>query len=405
MKHKTSKVLNLCLVAGARPNFMKIAPLVRAIKRHNARRKENQAKIDFLLVHTGQHYDYEMSSIFFKELEIPKPDVFLNVGSGNHGEQTGKVMIAFEKVLLEKKSDVVVVVGDVNSTIACSVTAKKLNIKVAHVEAGLRSFDITMPEEINRIVTDSISDYLFVSEKSGIRNLKKEGKDKKKIFFVGNIMIDTLFYGLKKLKDAKRKAQPFDTLRVTSKTQSAIPSAKSAMLHALCPMPVADRYAVVTLHRPSNVDDKDKLKDILSALKEISRDMTIYFPMHPRTEKNINKFGLKNLLKSSNIKVISPMSYLDFLGLWKDAVLVFTDSGGIQEETTVLGIPCFTIRENTERPITVKRGTNILVGTTREGILRAYKQFKKGVRKNGKVPSLWDGKTAERIVKVLCRNS
>lgn len=373
--------MKILLVAGARPNFMKIAPIIRAIHKKNQRNKRNQ--INYKLVHTGQHYDYEMSKVFFDELDIPEPDYFLGAGSGTHAEQTAKVMVDFEKVCLQEKPNLVVVVGDVNSTLACSVTAKKLGVKVAHVEAGLRSFDMTMPEEINRIVTDSISDFLFVSEKSGLNNLKKEGKNKNQVFFVGNIMIDTLYYGLKKLKSAKHTAQPFDTLRVTSTAQSG------------------RSYAVLTLHRPSNVDDKEKLKDILMALKEISKNMDIYFPIHPRTEKNIHNFKLDSIIKNSGIKISSPLSYLGFLNLWKNAALVLTDSGGIQEETTVLGIPCFTIRENTERPITIKQGTNILVGTTGKGILQAYKKFKKGKRKKGKVPKFWDGKTAERIVKIL----
>lgn len=371
---KTTRRLKLCLVAGARPNFMKIAPLIRAIKKHNDMKKNKQPYIDFLLVHTGQHYDYVMSSVFFKELEIPEPNIFLNVGSGNHGEQTGKIMIAFEKVLLEKKVDIVVVVGDVNSTIACSVSAKKLNVKVAHVEAGLRSGDMSMPEEINRIVTDSIADYLFVTEKSGIENLKREGKTKEKIFFVGNIMIDSLYYGLKKLINLK-----------AGKLNNS-------------------RYAVVTLHRPSNVDNKNKLKDILVALNKISKDMVIYFPVHPRTEKNIKNFGLNSLIKSPNIKMMPPKSYIDFLTLWKDASLVLTDSGGLQDETTVLGVPCFTIRENTERPVTINQGTNVLAGTTSKGILKTFDELKKGKNKKGRVPELWDGKTAERIVKALCND-
>jgi UDP-N-acetylglucosamine 2-epimerase (non-hydrolysing) len=376
--------MKILLVAGARPNFMKIAPLVHEL---NAKSKgtiwskmlrTKSKELSYKIVHTGQHYDYEMSKVFFDELDIPEPDYFLGAGSGTHAEQTGKIMEVFEKICFKERPDVVVVVGDVNSTLACSVTAKKLNIKVAHVESGLRSFDMTMPEEINRIVTDSISDYLFVSEKSGIENLKREGKNKKQVFFVGNVMIDTLFYGLQKLEIKKlRKSE------VRKNTEKP--------------------YAVVTLHRPSNVDDRDKLKDILFALKEISKDMNIYFPIHPRTEKNINDFNLNYLLEDSNIKVTPPLSYLEFLALWKDAVLVLTDSGGIQEETTVLGIPCFTIRENTERPITIKKGTNILVGTTGKRILKAYKKFKKGKRKKGKVPKFWDGKTAERIVKILLR--
>jgi UDP-N-acetylglucosamine 2-epimerase (non-hydrolysing) len=352
----------ICLVAGARPNFMKIAPLVWELKKRHAKYK---------LVHTGQHYDYEMSKVFFEELDIPKPDYFLNAGSGSHGEQTAKIIIEFEKICRIDGPDIVVVVGDVNSTLACSITAKKFNIKVAHVEAGLRSGDMTMPEEINRIVTDSISDYLFVTEKSGINNLRREGKNEKQIFFVGNIMVDALFYGIEKIGSRN------------------ISSAKRSP------------FAVVTLHRPSNVDDKDKLADILMALKTISGDMPIYFPVHPRTAKNIKDFELNYLLENSRIRTMPPLPYLKFLALWKDAELVLTDSGGLQEETTALGVPCFTVRDNTERPITMEEGTNILVGTIKQTILDAYSKFKKGSRKKGKRPELWDGRTAERIVSVL----
>ncbi|MEW6738684.1 MAG: UDP-N-acetylglucosamine 2-epimerase (non-hydrolyzing) [Nitrospirota bacterium] len=358
--------MKIFLVAGARPNFMKIAPLIHELKRNG---KEDAWK----LIHTGQHYDYEMSKAFFDDLDIPEPDHFLNVGSGTHAEQTAKVMIEFEKVCMKEKPDIIIVVGDVNSTLACSITAKKLHIKVAHVEAGLRSRDMSMPEEINRIITDSISDYLFVTEESAVENLRKEGKRDKQIFFVGNIMIDTLYYSLEKLKKIKPKT---------------------------CAEGRNDfSYAVVTLHRPSNVDDEVKLKDILNALSVISSELKIYFPMHPRTRKNIDKFKLNNLLE--NITVVPPMPYLEFLTLWKDAALVLTDSGGIQEETTALGIPCFTIRNNTERPITIEEGTNTLVGTTIEGILNAYKEFKSGIKKEWKIPPLWDGKTAQRIIKLL----
>jgi len=352
---------------------MKIAPLVRAIDRRN--RTDRRNRINFRIVHAGQHYDEEMSKVFFEEFDIPEPDYLLNGGSGSHAGQTAKVMLEFEKVCLTEKPDIVVVVGDVNSTLACSITAKKLAIQVAHVEAGLRSGDRSMPEEINRIVTDSISDYLFVTEKSGIENLKREGKDETSIYFTGNIMIDTLYDCLNKLKRLQADRQ-------------TVPRGP---------------YAVVTLHRPSNVDDKEKLKAILKALKEISRDMDLFFPIHPRTQKNMERFRLGNLLNHSNIKFMAPMSYLQFLGLWKDAALVLTDSGGIQEETTVLGIPCFTIRDNTERPVTIKKGTNVLVGTTGKGILKAYREFKKGGRKKGKIPELWDGKTAERIVNILVK--
>lgn len=385
--------MKILLVAGARPNFMKIAPLVHELNAQSKKprwRKKLNAKsqeLSWKVVHTGQHYDYEMSKVFFDELDISEPDYFLGAGSGTHAEQTAKIMTVFERVCVQEKPDVVVVVGDVNSTLACSVTAKKLNIKVAHVEAGLRSFDMTMPEEINRIVTDSISDYLFISEKSGIQNLKREGKSKKQMYFVGNIMIDTLRFGLSKLS-SYQAGKPASQRAIKPISRQA---GKLASLG----------YGVVTLHRPSNVDDKAKLKDILTALREISWDMDIYFPIHPRTEKNISKFKLNSIVEDSGIHIIPPMSYLEFLNLWKNAALVMTDSGGIQEETTVMGVPCFTIRDNTERPITIKQGTNNLVGTTGKGILKAYKKFRKGKRKKGKVPKFWDGKTAGRIVKIL----
>ncbi len=372
--------MKILLVAGARPNFMKIAPIIRQLRTNEKKHRVNG--LSWKLIHTGQHYDFEMSKVFFDDFDIPKPDYFLNAGSGTHAEQTAKVMVEFEKVCLEEKPYVIAVVGDVNSTLACSVTAKKLNIKVAHVEAGLRSGDMSMPEEINRIVTDSISDYLFVTEKSGIENLKKEGKDETQIFFVGNIMIDTLYYSLKKLEDKKlRKSGVGESLQNSNHH------------------PDANGYAVVTLHRPSNVDDKEKLQDIILALKEISKDMDIYFPIHPRTKKSIETFKMNNLL--NDIEVVPPMSYHEFLALWKDASLVLTDSGGLQEETTALGIPCFTIRENTERPVTIEKGTNTLVGTSRKTILKTYKEFKEGKRKKGYIPELWDGKASERIVDVL----
>ncbi len=355
--------IKIIMVAGARPNFMKIAPLV-----HKLMRDRNGT--EWKLVHTGQHYDYTMSKTFFDDFDMPAPDYFMNVGSGSHAEQTAKIMVEFEKLCRSEAPDIVIVVGDVNSTLACSITAKKLGIKVAHIEAGLRSGDISMPEEINRIVTDSISDYLFVTEKSGMVNLLKEGKNEGQLFFVGNIMIDTLCYGIKKL----------------------------AGLQAEKP---AGKYAVVTLHRPSNVDDKHKLKDILSALVEVSKDMPVYFPVHPRTKKNVEGFNLNYLFENTDISMLPPLSYLEFLNLWKDAELVLTDSGGLQEETTALGVPCFTLRENTERPITVEEGTNTLTGTTGDGILTAYNNFKQGVRKEGKIPELWDGMVAERIINGL----
>jgi len=406
-KNAKKKIL---LVAGARPNFMKIAPLIRALRAHNnaatsgskdkldsglkreiasatphsdedqvrdcrvagaPRNDEKIFAIQPVLVHTGQHYDYEMSKVFFEDFEIPAPDFFLNVGSAGHAEQTAKIMMEFEKVCLQERPDAIVVVGDVNSTLACSITAKKLGIRVAHVEAGLRSGDMSMPEEINRIVTDSIADWLFVTEKDGMENLHREGKRTEQVFFVGNIMIDTLHFGLAKIKDRPPTTD----------------------LKKPC--------GAVTLHRPSNVDEKSKLRDILEALREVAKDMTLYFPVHPRTEKNIRQFGLQDLMENSGIVAMPPLSYLDFLSIWIHAELVLTDSGGLQEETTALGIPCFTIRENTERPITIDEGTNVLVGTSKDGILAAYREFHGGKRKTGRVPQLWDGKAAERIVDIL----
>ena len=362
--------MKLMLVAGARPNFMKIAPIYRAALK--------ESSIDCMLVHTGQHYDYEMSQAFFDDLEIPKPNYFLEVGSGSHAVQTAKVMTAFEKVCLAEKPDMVAVVGDVNSTLACSITAKKLHIAVAHVEAGLRSGDMAMPEEVNRIVTDAISDMLFVSEKSGLENLEQEGKADASVLFVGNVMIDTLLFQRDKL-DGYAAEGNADLEKLMSKGP----------------------YAVVTLHRPSNVDERDKLRELIEALVEISRDMPVIFPVHPRTDKNIEEFGFTGLIGRSNLSLVPPLSYMPFLKLWKDASLVLTDSGGLQEETTALGVPCFTIRENTERPVTIDEGTNTLVGTTYEGIMAAYGKFKAGETKKGRVPELWDGKAAERVITAI----
>lgn len=360
--------MKIILVVGARPNFMKIAPIIREFKRINFK--------DFLLVHTEQHYDYEMSKVFFDELELPVPDYFLNTGSGTHAEQTAKVMVEFEKVCFAEKPDIVIVVGDVNSTLACSIVSKKLDIKLAHVEAGLRSNDMTMPEEVNRILTDAVSDFLFVSEESGLKNLKNEGKKDEQIFFVGNVMIDNLYYYINKMN--------------TTKNESDTASLK-------------EKYGVVTLHRPSNIDIKSTYQGIIEALIEISRDMPLVFPIHPRSRKNMESFGLLELVNSSNIKLQPPLSYIEFLELWKDANIVFTDSGGIQEETTALGVPCFTLRKNTERPITVDEGTNTLVGNTKETIIDAYSHFKMGKSKQGRIPELWDGKSAKRIVDVLLK--
>jgi len=370
------------LVAGARPNFMKLAPIVWELRKKRDEQSDPQiSQVEYKIVHTEQHYDYEMSRVFFEELDIPEPDYSLGAGSGSHSEQTAKIMVEFDRVCSKEKPEVVVVVGDVNSTLACSVTAKKLGIKVAHVEAGLRSRDMSMPEEINRIVTDSIADYLFVTEKSGVENLRKEGRDESSILFVGNTMIDTLYYQLEKLKNA-----------ADSEDHNAMPKPASP-------------YATVTLHRPSNVDNKATLQDIIEALVTISQDMPIIFPAHPRTIKSIERFGLYDIMDGYDIKVTDPLPYLDFLRLWRGADLVLTDSGGLQEETTALNVPCFTIRENTERPVTIEEGTNTLVGASKAGILSAYQKFENGGGKRGRVPELWDGKAAKRIVTALLSQS
>jgi UDP-N-acetylglucosamine 2-epimerase (non-hydrolysing) len=368
--------MKLILVAGARPNFMKIAPILRALNQRNE--KDQMNKIDCIVVHTGQHYDYEMSKIFFDELEIPMPDYFLSAGSESHAKQTAKIMKEFEKVCIKEKPDIVIVVGDVNSTLACSVTAKKMDIEVAHVEAGLRSNDMTMPEEINRIVTDAISDYLFVTEKSGMDNLLKEGKPKKKIHFVGHVMIDNLYYQLNELKKVGHSR--FKSNRLKRRL---------------------GKYAFLTLHRPSNVDIKEKFAGIAEALNEISEELPIIFPMHPRTRKMINEFKIK---LSKDVHILDPLGFRESLFLWKDAIMVMTDSGGLQEETTALGVPCITIRENTERPITIEMGTNVLAGNKKENILRCYRKIMKAPKK-GKVPPLWDGKAAERIVDILMKKA
>ncbi|BBM81696.1 non-hydrolyzing UDP-N-acetylglucosamine 2-epimerase [Candidatus Uabimicrobium amorphum] len=348
--------MHTLIVAGARPNFVKIAPLIRELKK--------QRTITWKLVHTGQHYDYQMSQSFFEELEIPSPHHHLQVGSGSHAEQTAKIMMTFEKICLEEKPRMVIVVGDVNSTIACAITAKKLHIEVAHIEAGLRSGDFSMPEEVNRVLTDAITDYFFVTEKSAIENLHKEGKKAQHIFFVGNIMIDNLHYGLQKVGNTTK-----------------------------------DSHVVITMHRPSNVDDKDNLQQILQAIIEIAKQKKVYFPMHPRTQKKIEEFSLQKLLENDNIMTSPPLSYLEFLRLWSTSSLVITDSGGLQEETTALRIPCLTIRENTERPVTLTHGSNTLVGTATQKILDVYQKLENN--QNYQVPELWDGKTAQRIITIL----
>ncbi len=358
------KILN---IVGARPNFMKIAPIHRLMKQSK--------KIQPILIHTGQHYDTKMSKLFFDDLELPQPDYYLGVGSGSHAQQTAAVMIELEKRFSELKPDLVLVVGDVNSTLAASIVASKLLIPVAHVEAGLRSFDRTMPEEINRIVTDSVSDFLFVTEESGSINLLHEGVDPKKIFMTGNVMIDSLFF----FKEKAERSHILNDLELDN-----------------------SKYALLTMHRPSNVDAPEIFRNIIKALNVIQTKIPIIFPIHPRTKKMIHQFKMESeISKMSNLKLIDPVGYLDFLKLMMNAFFVLTDSGGIQEETTALSIPCLTLRENTERPSTIECGTNTLVGMKTERIIEESTRIIKGNPKQGEIPPLWDGKTAERIVGIL----
>jgi UDP-N-acetylglucosamine 2-epimerase (non-hydrolysing) len=353
-------------VVGARPNFMKVAPIHKSFLSYNG-------KIEHHICHTGQHYDENMSKIFFEDLELPHPDYYLGVGSGSHSVQTAKIMIEFEKVLLSEKPEMIIVVGDVNSTIACSLVASKLGIKVVHVEAGLRSFDRTMPEEINRILTDTISDFLFVTEPSGLQNLKNEGIPESKVHYVGNVMIDSLITYLPKAG----KSDIFSKLGVGK-----------------------NKYILITLHRPSNVDSEKFLRKLVHVFNSLSERLNIVFPVHPRTRKNMEEFGLVKAL-SAGVLLTEPIGYIDFLALTKETALVVTDSGGIQEESTYLGVQCITVRDNTERPITVELGTNQLVGTDLDAVQRAAESVLDGNIKRGRIPELWDGKTAERIAKIL----
>ena len=360
-------MIKIICVCGARPNFIKIAPLMKAFKACE--------KFETCLVHTGQHYDEKMNTLFFDELEIPQPDINLEVGSGSHAMQTAEIMKRFEPVVLEFKPDYVLVVGDVNSTIACGLVAVKLGVKLIHVEAGLRSFDRSMSEEINRILTDSISDLLFVSEQSGLKNLENEGIDPSKIHFIGNVMIDTLLAN-------REKAQ------------------KSDILHRLDIKP--RNYAVITLHRPSNVDNKENLRTIIEAFAEIEKEMRLIFPIHPRTRKNIERMGFQDRVNTmKNLLLLDPLGYLDFLCLMSSAAVVFTDSGGVQEETTILGIQCITLRENTERPVTVAEGTNRLVKIESKDIVKNYRDVKNCNIRKYSVPEFWDGKASERLVEVI----
>jgi UDP-N-acetylglucosamine 2-epimerase (non-hydrolysing) len=351
-------------VVGARPNFMKVAPLWRVL--------QASGHYNLRLCHTGQHYDENMSKVFFDDLQLPRPDVYLGVGSGSHGEQTARIMVEFEKVVASDRPDLVIVVGDVNSTMACTLVAVKAGIPVAHVEAGLRSFDRTMPEEINRMVTDILAELLFTTSPEAETNLLREGVAREKIHFVGNVMIDSLhFYA-----DGAEKSAVLDDLGLEPRT-----------------------YGLVTLHRPSNVDDPAVLRPILEAMIAIGARTPLLFPVHPRTRAVLESAGVD--IPPEKLRLIDPVGYLDFMKLMKYSVLVLTDSGGIQEETTVLGIPCLTIRANTERPVTVDVGTNTLVGMDRDRIVSSAHQALAGGTEGASVPELWDGHAAERIAAVL----
>lgn len=360
--------MKIVSVVGARPNFMKVAPLCRAFAAYGDR-------VRHVLVHTGQHYDAAMSQVFFDELELPKPDRYLGVGSGSHAAQTARIMVEFEAVCLEERPDLIVVVGDVNSTLACAVDAAKMRIPVAHVEAGLRSFDREMPEEINRMVTDTLADLLFVTERSGVENLRREGVAESRIHLVGNTMIDTLM--------------------------RLLPKARASGV--LARVGVEPRgYCAVTLHRPSNVDAREGLEGILSVFERLAAEVAIVFPMHPRTRKMLATFGLEARARAiARLHLIEPLGYLDFVRVMESARFVLTDSGGIQEETTVLGVPCVTMRDNTERPVTVEEGTNILAGSGGAGVLAACAGVLAGRVRPGHVPPFWDGRAAERIAKVV----
>jgi UDP-N-acetylglucosamine 2-epimerase (non-hydrolysing) len=363
--------MRVICVVGARPNFMKAAPVIEALQ------QDRWGEV--LLVHTGQHYNREMSHLFFEELGLPKPDLDLQVGSGPHGEQTGQIMIRFEPVLKREVPDLVMVFGDVNSTVAAALCAAKMGIPVAHVEAGLRSGDRTMPEELNRILTDHLSDYLFVTEPGGRENLRGEGIPESKIFFVGNVMVDTLL----KHRERAQASRYCRTLGVE-------PGA----------------YGLLTLHRPANVDTPETLTGILNAVLAIADRAPIVFPCHPRTQQQLDKPEFRRLIgadgdRPGRLIVTAPLGYLEFLSLMGDARLVLTDSGGIQEETTVLGVPCLTLRDNTERPVTVEQGTNRIVGTNRDKIIAAATAILDGAMPAGRVPDLWDGHAAQRIVSIL----
>jgi UDP-N-acetylglucosamine 2-epimerase (non-hydrolysing) len=382
--------MKIMTIVGARPNFMKAAPIIAAIHAYN--RQSESAPLQHVLVHTGQHYDEIMSGSFFSDLSLPKPDVHMGIGSGSHAAQTAEIMKKFEEIVMAERPEILIVVGDVNSTVACALVASKISFDgagnrplIAHVEAGLRSFDRTMPEEINRIITDHVSDLLFVTEESGLTNLDNEGIAKETVHFVGNTMIDSLL-AFKSKADSSTKLEELG-LR--------LPGERNARV---------SRYALLTLHRPANVDNVDSLRNILAGLQELEKESLIIFPVHPRTQKRIKEFGIDLSPNNNGVGIVltNPLGYLDFLCMMKNAWMVVTDSGGIQEETTCLGIPCVTVRENTERPVTVQKGTNIIAGTSREGIRAAIRRQSQK-RTEATVPIHWDGKAATRIVEVLVR--
>ncbi|MBV8665081.1 MAG: UDP-N-acetylglucosamine 2-epimerase (non-hydrolyzing) [Burkholderiaceae bacterium] len=372
----SAPVFRVLCVVGARPNFMKIAPIMAALQ-------ALQPKVDVKLLHTGQHYDVAMNEQYFTALGIPSPDINLEVGSGSHAAQTAEVMVRFEPVLDELKPTAVLVVGDVNSTIACALVAVKKGTPVIHVEAGLRSFDRAMPEEINRVLTDQISDLLFTTEESGRDNLLREGVAGERIRFVGNVMIDTLRGNLE---------------RAVPAAAIAAQAGRPAFLNGHA---THEGYALLTLHRPSNVDTPEILRALLEAVARIGARTPVFFPVHPRTRANIAKFGLDALLDDPHILPLPPMGYLEMLGMMKDARVVLTDSGGVQEETTALGVPCITLRNNTERPITVDEGTNTVAGQDPARILAIYEELMQGGGKAGRIPPFWDGKAAVRIADTL----
>lgn len=359
----------ICVV-GARPNFMKMAPILRAMAAH-------VPPLPVLLVHTGQHYDRDMSDRLFDDLRLPRPDVNLEVGSGTHAIQTAEVMRRFEPVVDAHKPSCVVVVGDVNSTLACSLVAVKKGVPVVHIEAGLRSYDRAMPEEINRILTDQISDRLYTTERTAEENLAREGIPPDRVCFAGNVMIDSVIFGRASARSAK------DTLQACHVDPLVLSH------------PIG--YGVVTLHRPSNVDHPETLRALLGVLGEVAASLPLVFALHPRTRSNIDRFGLVTMTDPVRMALLPPLGYLEMLGLMAGATVVLTDSGGLQEETTALGVPCLTLRENTERPITVEQGTNTLVGRNRDTILSAIREILGGRGKRGRVPELWDGHAAERI--------